>query len=501
MNFFNNASTGPKKTVVRKTVQIPVKNVSKPASGRPAPPSRSYQPSVRSGTKATLSGASSRFKPQSAGSSLKRKAFRQATPQQGLSSDDDSSGGEDASDSDFSRKRIKSSVSSVDSGRRISIALDKAKANNGVFGMVQGVDLTTGAQASKFRPPWDEEHVTAVELQYPSHSRRERFELVFPLGNKSDDYKPFEDIIESIKYICLNYFPDARADRYTSDENGFERRLRRAFTRQSVAEFVSTVSEFNDIIATALKDGTIQSVLDNSHTLNLDWIKRILDQTYARTVSPKVETLRAYQNGSDNVYGELLPRFISEIFKETRLREDQLFVDLGSGVGNVVLQAALEVGCESWGCEMMPNPCMLAMLQGKEFPARARLWGLSVGSVNLLNADFRSNNQLDNILKRADVVLVNNQAFGPQLNNELLLKFFDLKDGCQVVSLKSFVPESHVMSERNLEDPVNMLEVTKKEYFSNSVSWTDQGGSYFIARKEPQRIKEFQKSLERSRRR
>ena len=50
---------------------------------------------------------------------------------------------------------------------------------------------------------------------------------------------------------------------------------------------------------------------------------------------------------------------------------DQIFVDLGSGVGNCVLQAALEVGCESCGCEMMDKACNLAELQEEEFKARS----------------------------------------------------------------------------------------------------------------------------------
>ncbi|KAI7515855.1 hypothetical protein KC317_g23642, partial [Hortaea werneckii] len=191
--------------------------------------------------------------------------------------------------------------------------------------------------------------------------------------------------------------------------------------------------------------------------LQLDWIKRILDQIFVRTVSPKAEKLNAYKNGSDNVYGELFPRFISDIFKKTGLKHDQVFIDLGSGVGNVTLQAALEVGCESWGIEMMPNPCDLAELQAKEFAARTKLWGLDVGPVNLLRGDMTSHPEVPNILQRADVVLVNNQAFTPALNDKLRDMFLDLKPGAKVVSLKPFRPLGHKIAARNVDSVVNQF--------------------------------------------
>jgi H3 lysine-79-specific histone-lysine N-methyltransferase len=204
-----------------------------------------------------------------------------------------------------------------------------------------------------------------------------------------------------------------------------------------------------------------------------------------------VESLRQYENGTDNVYGELLPRFISDIFKQTRLKSNQVFVDLGSGVGNVVLQAALEIGCESWGCEVMQNACELADLQHSEFKSRCRLWGLTPGEVHLFRGDFLNEESIAKALRKADVVLINNQAFTPQLNDKLVNHFLDLKEGCQIVSLKSFVPTGHKIQSRNLNSPLNLLSVEKKNYWSECVSWTNAGGQYFIATKDSSRLKAF----------
>lgn len=222
---------------------------------------------------------------------------------------------------------------------------------------------------------------------------------------------------------------------------------------------------------------------------------------YARTVSPQVHLLKAYENGTDDVYGELLPRFTQQIFKDVNLTSDQVFLDLGSGVGNVVLQAALQIGCESWGVERMPNPAKLADQQKVEFVPRCKNWGIKPGSVNLVTGDFLATPKIDSVLRRADVILVNNQAFTPELNDNLTMKFLDIKEGCRIVSLKPFITDDWKLKERNLQNPKNVLvHLAKKEYWSNSVSWTDEGGTYFIAKKDSTKVQRFHKKLEARRR-
>lgn len=320
-----------------------------------------------------------------------------------------------------------------------------------------------------------------------------RYQLVVP--KEHDEFKPIDDIVQVIETVGDHYVPESEANYFNDETNGIKRRLRRALAHASEAEFRETVDDYNRTIERLRKDGSIAKKLDVTHRLELPLVERILTQVYARTVSPRVGSLRQYENGTDNVYGELLPRFVSTIFRETKLKSGQVFVDLGSGVGNVVLQAALEIGCESWGCEVMQNACDVAELQQAEFRARCRLWGILPGKTHLIRGDFLKDESISNVLKRADVVLINNQAFTPQLNNELINHFLDLKEGCQIVSLKSFVPVGHKIQSRNLNSPINLLTVKQKNYWSNSVSWTDVGGTYFIATKDSSRLKAFVENL------
>lgn len=275
------------------------------------------------------------------------------------------------------------------------------------------------------------------------------------------------------------------------ESKGIPFRLTRAINRQNQLDYRAAILEFNSIIHKARSDGTITTVLDETKTIPLFLVERILNQTYVRTVSPQVEKLRSYAAFSDKTYGEILPPFSSQIFRDTGLDSSSVFFDMGSGVGNVVLQAALETGCESHGIEVMANPCDLARAQAEEFPARCRLWGLKAGSVSLQQGDFLKDSRISRILQRADVVLINNQAFNPSLNDTLTSLFLDMKEGARIVSLRSFVPAGWRLVERNRDSIIGVLEVTRKEYWSGCVSWKPEGGEYFVSTKDSSRIEKI----------
>ncbi|KAF4437697.1 histone-lysine N-methyltransferase H3 lysine-79 specific [Fusarium acutatum] len=319
----------------------------------------------------------------------------------------------------------------------------------------------------------------AIRLQYPSLQPREKYELVWG----KDKIDAVEASIKVVRHVAETYLTEEEAEPFTNPNGGIIRRLEKASNRniQDLMGFKAALREYNEKLRALVEDGVIAKNLDKMHELPQHLVAFILDQIYDRTVALKVELLSKYENGTDYVYGELLHPFISKILVEqTRMTSGQVFVDLGSGVGNVVLQAALEIGCESWGCEMMENACNLAEEQKKEFDARCMLWGVRPGKVHLERGDFRKNLPIHEALKRADVVLVNNKAFTSQLNDDLVRMFLDLKSGCKIVSLKSFVAEKS--NNHNINDVGStILEVEECTYPEGYVSWTNAGGSYFIS--------------------
>lgn len=204
---------------------------------------------------------------------------------------------------------------------------------------------------------------------------------------------------------------------------------------------------------------------------------------------------------------------MSEIAQLTSLGPNSTFVDLGSGVGNLLVQASLQTGCTSYGCEMMGIPSALADAQLAEARKRWRMWGLKGARCDAWQGDFGESDRVKEVLGKADVVLVNkyvpsshsstilpramltpsssplllplsrspiSYAFLPRTNEKLSLLFLDLPDGAHVVSLKPFVPPDFRLTERTLSSPLAILRVVERTYGSGCVSWADGGGKYYI---------------------
>lgn len=213
-------------------------------------------------------------------------------------------------------------------------------------------------------------------------------------------------------------------------------------------------------------------------------LHRIMEENYQRNVGPFVRELHQYEPFTDNVYGELMPSLVYEMVRHTRLNENSLFLDLGSGVGNVVVQASLQTGCRSYGIECQEAPAKIAARMLPQFKARCRMWGVNMGDVELEQGDMLTSKRVDELIPQADVVLVNNKVFSESLNEALRPKFLDLKEGAIVISLKSFVSEKQNsrLTERNVDDISTIFDVSKRWFASGSVSWADSGGEYYIHR-------------------
>ncbi|KAJ1335868.1 [histone H3]-lysine79 N-trimethyltransferase [Microdochium nivale] len=414
--------------------------------------------------------------------SRKRKAIV-STPRDSPAFDDDSS--DDGADDDdpFStarsnHKRTRPDGLQTDTNRKLR--------HKKAFGddvrepkIVHGADVasTKNGCGPVFGARDDE---VAIELQYPSNCKPEKYELVW----RKDFLNSVKDMIEVVHHVGHTYVTDDDATPFIGLNGGFHRQLERSSSDNfgDVADFKTAVRAYNAKILALVKDGTIARNLDKLHHLPPSLVTFILTQVYDRTVAPKVDILKKYTMGSDNVYGELMHDFIHRILVEqAKMTSDQVFVDLGSGVGNVVLQAALEVGCNSYGFEMMENACDLAEEQEREFRNRCLLWGIAPGRVSLERGDFTKTDKVSQVLKKADVVLVNNKAFTSTLNDHLVSMFLDLKPGCKIISLKNFVHDNKAATNSVAN---NILEVEQFRYHEGWVSWGASGGDYFVSTKK-----------------
>ncbi|GAA5906886.1 histone methyltransferase DOT1 [Sporobolomyces salmoneus] len=269
------------------------------------------------------------------------------------------------------------------------------------------------------------------------------------------------------------------------------RSLEKARNRRDGPTFFSHLRQFNQTLL-SLKPSIATTISAMPGLREKLWTK-IFHQCYDRTVGPDIEELRKYAAFSDNVYGELLPKFMNEIFQKTGkvLGPGKTFVDLGSGVGNCCVQAALATGADSYGFENMAHASHLARLQLREAEERFTMWGLSAGKMECHESDFCESNLVPKVLKKADLVLVNNEVFTASLNDKLAYLFLDLPENCFLVSLKPFLPPSFKLSSHNSNHPLAYLSQTREMYKPGSVSWKMEGGSYYIARVEREKLQRW----------
>lgn len=352
------------------------------------------------------------------------------------------------------------------------------------YGDNERSDLISAAQLvdqakEKYTPQFQDDPDLQITLELPFG--REEYRVLKP--KKDDEFNPLVEIDSVMEAIGRDLVPENYRNTIKDEmmRDCIVRRMRRAIKASDVQKFKDSIKEFNDLMIQLRESGEMQEAIKSQKSLSFKFVSEILNQVYARVVSPKTQELRHYKAFSNNVYGELLPPFTSKVFHETGMTSNSVFVDLGSGVGNCVLQAALEVGCESWGCEMMKAASSFAEEQQKEIESRIKGYNINMGSINLRSADFVNNSEIQTVLKRADMVLVNNYAFDAKLNGHLIDMFLDLKEGTKIVSLKSFVPPDYVISEANIESPLNILRVETKHFSDNYVSWQANGGKYYIA--------------------
>ncbi|KAJ7719877.1 histone methylation DOT1, partial [Mycena maculata] len=211
----------------------------------------------------------------------------------------------------------------------------------------------------------------------------------------------------------------------------------------------------------------------------------VMNEAYWRGVAPWSETLSHYRPFSDEVYGELKPKFVSEILELTGLTKSSLFLDIGCGVGNVVCQASLQTGCTSHGMEIHTELVDLGQKYFlPAFKARCSMWGFEPRDIYLRAGDVLKDPSAHSLIRTADVVLVNNRAFKDKTNIALTELLGDLKNGAWLVTLKALGDGLHSQNSKGNKGQIMKTPwcLTEHAYPEGSVSWVDTSGHYYVAR-------------------
>lgn len=208
-------------------------------------------------------------------------------------------------------------------------------------------------------------------------------------------------------------------------------------------------------------------------------LRHILQQVYNQAVTDP-EKLNQYEPFSPEVYGETSYDLVCQMIDQIEITNEDVFVDLGSGVGQVVLQMAAATPCKiCFGVEKAEVPSKYAESMNLNFRKWMRWYGKKYGNYELIRGDFLTDFHREKIVG-ATIVFVNNFAFGPTVDHALKERFADLKDGARIVSSKSFCPLNFRITDRNLSDIGTIMHVSEMSPLRGSVSWTGKPVSYYL---------------------
>lgn len=104
-------------------------------------------------------------------------------------------------------------------------------------------------------------------------------------------------------------------------------------------------------------------------------LKYILSHCYNRAIEDP-DKLNQYPPFSPQVYGETSFELIAQMIEFVSIGKDDTFIDLGSGVGQVVLQVAASCDVKfSYGIEKADYPAQCAIRLDKEFKRWMAFYG------------------------------------------------------------------------------------------------------------------------------
>ncbi|RZC33271.1 histone-lysine N-methyltransferase, H3 lysine-79 specific [Asbolus verrucosus] len=314
----------------------------------------------------------------------------------------------------------------------------------------------------------------ALELKLHSPAGAEPVLYTWPLtsGRGNDKHDGALEIVETIRWVCED-LPELKLP--------LENNILCDYDTKCYDSMKSLCDRFNRAIdsVVALEKGTSLTAQRLNKYPSRGLLRHILQQTYNAAVTDP-EKLNQYEPFSPEVYGETSYDLVCQMIDQIEITPDDVFIDLGSGVGQVVLQMAAATPCKvCFGIERADVPSRYAEAMNKYFRTWMQWYGKKYGEYKLIRSDFLTEEHREKI-NQATIVFVNNFAFGPAVDHQLKERFADLKDGARIVSSKSFCPLNFRITDRNLSDIGTIMHVSEMSPLRGSVSWTGKPVSYYL---------------------
>ena len=257
--------------------------------------------------------------------------------------------------------------------------------------------------------------------------------------------------------------------------------------------FPRLTTTFNQSVKKLLEEDKTSELAKSRLNLrpNRKLLKHILQQVYNTAISDPND-LNQYVAFTPEVYGETSFDLVCQMIDLiSPITPEMKFIDLGSGVGQVVLQVAALVDCKLCvGVEKAVIPAARAVEMDRLFKLWMTWYGKKFSPYALHQGDFLSPDHRKTI-SESMVVFVNNFAFGPEVDHHLKERFADLENGAKIVSSKPFCPLNFRITERNLSDIGTIMHVSVMDPLKGSVSWTDKPVSYYLHQIDTSKLERY----------
>ncbi|GAB0100031.1 Histone-lysine N-methyltransferase, H3 lysine-79 specific [Sergentomyia squamirostris] len=312
----------------------------------------------------------------------------------------------------------------------------------------------------------------SLMLQSPAGGEPLVYSWPLQIGTGADRHDCGIDIVDTIRWV----FEDIGRSKEGAEHINY------AEVRTTCFDSMTKLCEtYNKVIQRIIEEekraGKFEERLGKTPTKGL--LKHILQQVYNASVD-EPDKLNQYEPFSPEVYGETSYDLVCQMIGQIDISPDDVFIDLGSGVGQVVLQMAAATHTKiCLGIERAEFPSRYAEGMDYNFRLWMRWFGKRYGEYKLIKGDFLADEHRE-MINSATVVFVNNFAFGPHVDHQLKERFAELKDGARIVSSKSFCPINFRITDRNLSDIGTIMHVTEMSPLRGSVSWTGKPVSYYL---------------------
>ncbi|EGF77828.1 hypothetical protein BATDEDRAFT_91271 [Batrachochytrium dendrobatidis JAM81] len=321
------------------------------------------------------------------------------------------------------------------------------------------------------------EKMKTITLEYPGDGAHEVYGLAVPSRSTQNEHNPIQDIYSTTQMIAQYCISQEHKSLFGDSKSGIIRHIIKACHRRDPNALESAIADYNRVMIRLKDKGVFEQDEIRGPPASCELTTHILEQAYGF---------------SNNVYGEIKHSFVRDIIKHADIQPHHTFLDMGSGIGNVILQVAAECLCECYGIEIMETPSELARKQKQEFLSRMRYYAKPCGRIVVKQGNFLDDAEIHEVISRADVIFVNNYAFDAELNLGIIAKFLDLKESAKVVSLRSFVPVDRRPSLRRSNAIESIFTVKEYHFAKDSVSWMVEGGSYYVHTVDRSQLADFE---------